>query len=124
MDMAECNKEQVKKTAKEYHDFYESDESQIIFEQNKILATTPMLSDIERFWLDLRKEARQLLGHNKPKVKKELSIYDDGNWIVHDESRITNKHYKNPHDLTRDGLWEGNRQVDEGFANWHNKVMK
>lgn len=122
--MADYSDEQVKKTAKEYFDFYEGDESQIIFELNKVLATTPILSEVERFWLNVRKEIRKLLGYVKPKVKKDPSIYDEENWITLEDGRITNKFYKNPYQLTKHGLWEGNRQEEEGIIHWHQALIE
>ena len=122
--MGNIDHKQVRKTAQEYYDFWGGDESQIIFELNKILESTPILSEIERFWLDVRKEVRTMLGYKKPKVVKEHSIYDEENWIVLPDGRITNKYFQNPYQLTKHGLWEGNRHKDEGIADWHKEAIE
>ena len=98
--MREYTREQVKATAKEYFDFYKGQEQEIIFELNKVLKKTPMLTDFESYWLEVRKEARILLGYVKPKRKKETSIYDECNWFTLPDGRVPNSFFKNPHQLT------------------------
>lgn len=122
--MGKKDNKQVKKTAQEYYDFWGGDETQIIFELNKVLESTPLMSEIERFWLDVRKEIRVMFGYKKPKIVKEPSVYDEENWVVLPNGRIINKYFQDPIELTKKGFWEGNRQKDEGIADWHKKAIE
>lgn len=110
--MGNKDNKQVKKTAREYYDFWGGDETQIIFELNKVLESTPLMSEIERFWLDVRKEIRVIFGYKKPKIVKEPTVYDD-----EEQLRLAIE-------LTKKGFWEGNRQKDEGIADWHKKAIE
>ena len=123
IDMGKINDKPVRKIVQKYYDFWGGDEAQIIFELNKVLESTPLLSESERFWLDARKEVRIKLSHKKPEVVKEPSIYDEENWVVLSDGRIANKYFQNPYQLTKNGLWDGNRQKDEGIADWHKKAI-
>lgn len=122
--MREYTREQVKATAKEYFDFYQGQEQEIIFELNEVLKTTPMLTDIESFWLEVRKEARVLLGHIKPRRKKEPSIYDECNWFTLPDGRIICKFSQNPHQLENHGFWETDRHQNMGIADIHTEAIQ